>query len=60
MFLTLAFMVLCLKVWFPRDSIYDVCIEDLQKVEPLMYTIGSIPGIAAAIKIIFLKPMCRL
>ena len=38
-----------------RDSIYDVCIEDLQKVEPLMYTIGSIPGIAAANKNYFSK-----
>lgn len=27
-----------------RDSIYDVCIADLQRVEPLMYPVGSIPG----------------
>lgn len=33
-----------------RDSIYDVCLEQLQKVEPLMYEIGSIPGISAAVK----------
>lgn len=28
-----------------RDSIYDVCIAQLQEVEPLMYPVGSIPGI---------------
>lgn len=38
-----------------RDSIYDVCISDLQKVEPLMYPIGSIPGVAAANKNYFSK-----
>ncbi len=25
----------------PRDSIYDCCIEDLKKVEPLMYRVGQ-------------------
>lgn len=25
----------------PRDSIYDVCIADLEKVEPLMYKVGE-------------------
>ncbi len=25
----------------PRDSIYDCCIEDLKKVEPLMYRVGA-------------------
>lgn len=48
-------MVFVPKGLVSRDSIYDVCIEDLQKVEPLMYTIGSIPGIAAANKNYFSK-----
>ena len=26
-----------------RDSIYDVCIEQLKKVEPLMYVLGACP-----------------
>lgn len=38
-----------------RDSIYDVCIADLEKVEPLMYVVGSIPGVAAANKNYFTK-----
>ena len=29
-----------------RDSIYDVCLAELQKVAPLMYRAGSIPGIS--------------
>lgn len=33
-----------------RDSIYDVCIADLQRVEPLMYPVGSIPGVATSAK----------
>ena len=28
----------------PRDSIYEVCINDLIAVEPLMYPSGQIPG----------------
>ena len=40
-----------------RDSIYDVCIEDLQKVEPPSV---PFPALLLLIKIIFLKPMCRL
>ena len=28
-----------------RDSIYDACIADLIKVEPLMYEVGAIPGV---------------
>lgn len=38
-----------------RDSIYDVCIADLQKVEPLMYEVGSIPEVAPANKNYFSK-----
>lgn len=34
----------------PRDSIYDKCIEDLIKVEPVMYVIGQAPGFSAANK----------
>ena len=34
----------------PRDSIYDKCLEDLIRVEPLMYRIGSAPGFPAANK----------
>lgn len=34
----------------PRDSIYDKCLEDLIKVEPLMYIVGQAPGFAAANK----------
>lgn len=33
-----------------RDSIYDVCLKDLQQVEPLMYPVGDIPGINKANK----------
>ena len=29
-----------------RDSIYDVCLAELQTVAPLMYRAGSIPGIS--------------
>ncbi len=28
-----------------RDSIYDICIQQLIKVEPLMYAVGSIPAV---------------
>lgn len=34
----------------PRDSIYDYILADLKRVEPLMYPVGSIPGVAAANK----------
>lgn len=34
----------------PRDSIYDVLLAQLQKVEPLMYPVGSIPGLSATSK----------
>ena len=34
----------------PRDSIYDCCIADLVKIEPLMFKVGSIPNIAKANK----------
>ena len=33
-----------------RDSIYDYILADLKRVEPLMYPVGSIPGVAAANK----------
>lgn len=33
-----------------RDSIYDYILADLKRVEPLMYPIGSIPGVASANK----------
>lgn len=33
-----------------RDSIYDKIIADLEKVEPLMYPVGSIPGVDSAKK----------
>lgn len=33
-----------------RDSIYDVIIDDLRKVEPLMYPVGSTPGFASTVK----------
>lgn len=33
-----------------RDSIYDVLLAQLKKVEPLMYPVGSIPGVAATAK----------
>lgn len=33
-----------------RDSIYDVCIQQLIKVEPLMYEVGSIPAVEPAKK----------
>ncbi|WP_024994038.1 RagB/SusD family nutrient uptake outer membrane protein [Phocaeicola paurosaccharolyticus] len=39
----------------PRDSIYDVLIAKLEKVENLMFPIGSIPGIEAANKSYFSK-----
>lgn len=38
-----------------RDSIYDVCIADLEKVVDLMYPIGSMPGVAADDKHYFSK-----
>ena len=34
----------------PRDSIYDCILADLIKVEPLMYPVGSIPGVKADAK----------
>ena len=33
-----------------RDSIYDYILADLKRVEPLMYPVGSIPGVGAANK----------
>ena len=33
-----------------RDSIYDVCIEQLKKVEPLMYPLGTCPTYATNAK----------
>lgn len=33
-----------------RDSIYDVCLEQLKKVEPLMYVLGSCPTYATNAK----------
>lgn len=33
-----------------RDSIYDVILEDLQKVEPLMFPVGSAPDFASTAK----------
>ena len=38
-----------------RDSIYDVLIAKLEKVENLMFPIGSIPGVEAANKSYFSK-----
>ncbi len=38
-----------------RDSVYDVLINKLEKVENLMFPIGSIPGIEAANKSYFSK-----
>lgn len=38
-----------------RDSIYDVCIADLQRIEPLMYEVGSIPEVATTSKNYFSK-----
>lgn len=38
-----------------RDSIYDVCIADLEKVVDLMYPIGSMPGVASDDKHYFSK-----
>lgn len=34
----------------PRDSIYDYILADLVRVEPLMYPVGSIPGVGSANK----------
>ena len=34
----------------PRDSIYDKVLEDLIRVEPLMYRVGEAPGFKAASK----------
>ena len=34
----------------PRDSIYDFIIADLIRVEPLMYPVGSIPGVKSDAK----------
>ncbi len=39
----------------PRDSIYDICLDQLQKVEPLMYPVGSIPGLSGTSKNYFSK-----
>ena len=33
-----------------RDSVYEAILGQLQKVEPLMYPLGSIPGVAANAK----------
>lgn len=33
-----------------RDSIYDICLEQLIKIEPLMYEVGNIPGIQSVVK----------
>lgn len=33
-----------------RDSIYDVILAQLKKIEPLMYPVGSIPGVASSAK----------
>lgn len=38
-----------------RDSIYDVIIADLIRVEPLMYPVGAIPGVDATKKNYFSK-----
>lgn len=38
-----------------RDSIYDVCIADLQKVVGLMYPVGKMPGVEASDKHYFSK-----
>ena len=38
-----------------RDSIYDVCIAQLQQIEPLMYEVGSIPEVSPANKNYFSK-----
>ncbi|MBP5763484.1 MAG: RagB/SusD family nutrient uptake outer membrane protein [Bacteroidales bacterium] len=34
----------------PRDSIYDCILADLIRVEPMMYPVGKIPGVAATAK----------
>ena len=33
-----------------RDSIYDVCLDQLKKVEPLMYAVGTCPSYSSAAK----------
>ena len=33
-----------------RDSIYDICIQQLIKMEPLMYEVGNIPGVLSTNK----------
>ncbi len=38
-----------------RDAIYDKCIADLIRVEPLMYPVGKVPSVAAANKNHFSK-----
>lgn len=38
-----------------RDSIYDVMLEQLQRVEPLMYDLGTVPGFDASAKNYFSK-----
>ncbi|MCF0245126.1 MAG: RagB/SusD family nutrient uptake outer membrane protein [Bacteroidaceae bacterium] len=38
-----------------RDSIYDICIADLQKVVGLMYPLGQMPGVEASDKHYFSK-----
>lgn len=38
-----------------RDSIYDKCIEDLIRVEPLMFEVGTAPGFAGTNKNYFSK-----
>lgn len=39
----------------PRDSIYDACLADLQRVEPLMYVLGSNPDFSGSVKNYFSK-----
>lgn len=38
-----------------RDAIYDKCIADLIRVEPLMYPVGKVPSVSAANKNHFSK-----
>ncbi|MCF0207881.1 MAG: RagB/SusD family nutrient uptake outer membrane protein [Bacteroidaceae bacterium] len=38
-----------------RDSIYDICIADLEKVVDLMYPVGKMPGVATDDKHYFSK-----
>lgn len=38
-----------------RDSIYEVCLADLQAIEPLMYTLGACPDYTGSVKNYFSK-----